>query len=121
MKEEGRPGPMPQSDLYVLLALCEGPLYGYALKKEVARVSRGAVAPEVGSLYRILGRLMTRGFVEETESPEEEAQTHPGKKRKYYRVTPHGEGAARFEASRLRDLVALAMARNILPDGGGTR
>jgi len=48
-------------EYHVLLALVDGPLYGYAIKGRVEEDSDGALAPRAGSLYRIIARLMSAG------------------------------------------------------------
>ena len=57
-------------EYHVLLAMANGPLYGYAIKDAVEVESAGTLTPRAGSLYRVLARLMTRGLVEETEPAE---------------------------------------------------
>jgi DNA-binding PadR family transcriptional regulator len=113
------PGPVPISalDFHVLLVLAAGDLYGYAIMKAVEAHSRGAVAPEIGSLYRVLARLMNDGWVAEAAAPEGTRDAHPGRARRYYRITPAGRAALRAEAERLRH--ALRLARDVLPEGGG--
>src|SRR5713101_2933287 len=53
------------SDFHVLLALHEGPLHGYGIMKHVESESHGTVRLEIGSLYRLLGRLLDEGLIEE--------------------------------------------------------
>lgn len=108
-------GPLTATDFHVLLVLCEEDLYGYAIKKAVERQSAGGVSPEIGSLYRILSRLMTEGLVTEVDGPDPEA-AHRGRPRKYYGITPAGRELARAEAARLSELVELARGRDLLPD-----
>lgn len=97
--------------------LGEGALYGYAIMKAVEEESGGAVAPEIGSLYRVLARLMGEGLVEEAPSPADD-EVHPGRARKYYRLTERGRAAARAEAARLRHVLGLAARRDLLPGEG---
>lgn len=109
--------PLSATDFHVLLVLWDRALYGYAIMKAVEAESGGAVVPEIGSLYRVLARLMGEGLVEEAEAPEE-AGPHPGRARKYYRLTERGRAAARAEAARLRDVLGLATRRELLPGEG---
>jgi DNA-binding PadR family transcriptional regulator len=106
--------PLSATDFHVLLALVDGALYGYAIKKAVEAQSEGRVAPEIGSLYRILARLTGTGLVEEAPSPDEGSPVHPGRDRKYYRLTEHGRARGRSEAERLRDVLRLSPARALL-------
>jgi DNA-binding PadR family transcriptional regulator len=112
------PLPLGTTEFHVLLVLMEGPLYGYAIQKAVAEESGGAVSPQIGSLYRVLARLLSQGMVMETKPPSSAPDVHPGLDRKYYGLTARGESAARAEAARLADLVELARRRALLPQGG---
>lgn len=85
--------------------------------KAVESESGGTVAPEIGSLYRVLARLMGEGLVDEAPAPTDE-DTHPGRARKYYRLTDTGRAVARAEALRLRDVLGLAARRELLPGEG---
>jgi DNA-binding PadR family transcriptional regulator len=112
--------PLSATDFHVLLVLSRGALYGYAIMKAVEEESGGRLAPEIGSLYRVLARLMAEGLVEETDAAARAEETHPGRDRKYYRLTASGRAAARAEAARLREVLALARARKLLPGGNTT-
>lgn len=112
--------PMSPIDFHVLLVLSERALYGYAIMKALAEETRGAIAPEIGSLYRVLARLVSWGLVEQVDEVDEVLEaTHPGRKRKYYALTPAGDRALREEASRLKDALDLARSRGLVPEGGG--
>ena len=110
--------PLSATDFHVLLVLSEGPLYGYAVMKAVEEETGGVIAPDVGSLYRILARLMESGLVEETDPTGGAGEVHRGRPRRYYGMTPAGAVALRAEAARLADAVDLARARKLLPEGG---
>jgi DNA-binding PadR family transcriptional regulator len=107
---------MSTLEYHVLLALANGPLYGYAIKDAVATESTGALTPRAGSLYRILARLMTRGLVTEA-APAGGGQPHPGLARKYYGLTAEGRRALVAEARRLKGAVALAEERLRIAEG----
>lgn len=101
-----RPSPI---EYHVLLALVDGPLYGYAIKGRVEEDSDGALAPRAGSLYRIIARLMSAGWIEEAHAPE--SGEHPGRDRKYYGLTAAGRVVTREETDRLRTVASLAARR----------
>lgn len=103
--EAGNALPLPAVDLQILLVLAEGDLYGYAIKKAVERESNGVLTPEIGSLYRVLARLMDSGWVEEASSPPHVPGPQRGRPRRYYSVTPAGLKVARAEVGRLRHIV----------------
>ncbi len=96
-------------EYHVLLALAAGQLYGYAITTAVEEESGGVISPRAGSLYRVLGRLMEAGLIDETEPTEDE--NHPGRARRWYRLTPAGRIALSAEAERLGAVAELARRR----------
>lgn len=110
-------GGMSSLEYHVLLAMANGPLYGYAIKEAVETESGGTLTPRAGSLYRVLARLMTWGLVTEAE-PAEATLPHPGRERKYYGLTAEGRGALAAEARRQRGAAALAEERLGMSEGG---
>jgi DNA-binding PadR family transcriptional regulator len=101
------------------MVLTEGALYGYAIMKAVEADSGGAVTPGIGSLYRILARLTTQGWVEEAPPPKGAPTEHRGHPRQYYRLTPDGRRALRDESRRLEAVLELARERKLLTGGSG--
>jgi DNA-binding PadR family transcriptional regulator len=96
------------ADLHILLALAQGPRHGYGLMKEVEQDSNGGVRLEIGSLYRLLARLLENGLIEEADEDE---------RRRYYRISRQGLRVLKAEAARLKALVELSRARKLLPEG----
>jgi DNA-binding PadR family transcriptional regulator len=111
--------PLSATDYHILMVLAEGDLYGYAIMKSVEADSGGAVSPGIGSLYRILARLTSLGWVEEAPPPGEAPTEHRGHPRQYYRLTPAGRAALRAESRRLESVLELARQRKLL--AGGSR
>jgi len=97
-------------DYHVLLAMAQGPTHGYAIRDAVERESEGTLTPRAGSLYRVVARLTTSGFVAETEAPDD-GGPHPGRARRYYELTSEGRGALADEARRLKGAATLAEER----------
>ena len=97
-------------DYHVLLAIADGPLYGYAIRDAVEEESGGTLTPRAGSLYRVIARLMTEDLVAETDPPAD-AEDHPGRPRRYYRLTREGREAILAETRRLKGAAALAEKR----------
>ena len=97
---------MKPADFHILLALAAGPLHGYGIMKEVERDTGGAVTLEIGSLYRLLARLVAEGLIDDFQSKEE--------RRRDYRITAAGRRALRSEAARLASVVSLVRARKLL-------
>lgn len=98
---------MSSLEYHVLLAMAGGPRYGYDIKSTVEAESVGTLTPRAGSLYRVIARLIERGWVGEVE-PDKAVAPHPGRARKYYGLTKPGRVALADEARRLRAAAALA-------------
>lgn len=81
---------------FVLAALLDGPLHGYAIIKRVAALSGDAVTLAAGTLYAVLDRLSTAELIEAVEE-----EVVNGRARRYYALTPRGNEAVRAEADRL--------------------
>jgi len=99
---------MSNLEYHVLLALASAPLHGYAIKDVVAAESAGTLTPRAGSLYRVIARLMSVGYVKDTLA---NSPPHPGLARKYYALTSSGRAALAAEARRLKQSAAMAEKR----------
>jgi DNA-binding PadR family transcriptional regulator len=105
--------PLPPASFHVLVALAGEERHGYAILREVAARTGGAVQLGAGTLYRCIHRLLEQGLVEETsERPDPSLDDE---RRRYYRLTPLGAAVARAEATRLAGLVELARAKGLAP------
>lgn len=96
------------ADFHILLALAGGPLHGYGIMKQVERDTAGEVTLEIGSLYRLLARLVTEGLIDPVDNADD--------RRRIYRITATGRKALKSEAGRLASLVTLVRARKLLPE-----
>ncbi|MES2523550.1 MAG: PadR family transcriptional regulator [Gemmatimonadota bacterium] len=101
---------MSPIEFHILLALAAEPLYGYAIKEAVETESGGALTPPAGTLYRVLARLLTAGWVKETE-PRGDVPAHPGLTRRYYALTAAGRTELLEETRRLKQATAMAQKR----------
>jgi len=109
--------PLSPPDFHILVALNRAPLHGYAIMKAVEDASEGRVRIEVGSLYRMIGKLLSRGLIKKVPNPDDNPR--PGQPRQSYALSQVGSAVLRAEAQRLRDSVALARAENLLAEGEG--
>ncbi|MDA0330275.1 MAG: PadR family transcriptional regulator [Gemmatimonadetes bacterium] len=109
-------GPLTATDWHVLVALVDRHLHGYAIMQAVERDSGGVVTAGIGSLYRLLSRLMTEGLVREVATPDDAPTETRGRSRRYYALTDHGQQALRQEALRLHRALELARSHQLLPD-----
>ena len=76
--------------------------------KDVERDTGGEVMLEVGSLYRLLARLVSEGLIDHVDGAHE--------RRRYYRITTAGRRVLKSEAARLANVLTLVRARKLLPE-----
>jgi DNA-binding PadR family transcriptional regulator len=97
--------PLTPAMFYVLVALADGASHGYAILKEVERVTAGDVRLSTGTLYGIIKRLLGDGLVRERQSDDD--------RRRLYELTAFGRDVARAEAARLEDTLAIARRKTL--------
>ena len=95
---------------FVLAALLDGPLHGYAISSRAAELSDGDVRLTAGTLYGALERMAARGLVEI-----EREETVEGRLRRYYRLTDGGRDAVVKEADRLAAAARVVQVRRARP------
>lgn len=83
---------------FVLAALLDEPLHGYAVIRRVAELSGGRVRLAAGTLYATLDRLAEAGLVQVVRE-----ETVNGRARRYYALTEDGAAAVRQEAAQLAE------------------
>lgn len=101
----------------ILLALAEGPLHGYGIRRHVAERTDGQVRLGSGTLYEAVARLLAEGLLEEVPPPPDEAPAG-GPPRRYYALTPDGRKALLDELRRMESVVAYARERALLGETG---
>ena len=92
--------PLSPAMFHVLVALADGQAHGYAILKEVERLTGGEVRLSTGTLYGIIKRLLAEGLVRE--------QRVDDPRRRAYQLTAFGREVARAEAARLEQTPAIA-------------
>jgi DNA-binding PadR family transcriptional regulator len=97
---------------HILLALQGTERHGYAIMKEVAEETNGAVRLGPGTLYGTLKRLLETGLVE--ESGERADPALDDERRRYYRLTRLGVAVARADARRMQAMVRAARQKKLL-------
>ena len=108
--------PLAPTDFQVLLLLGAGPLHPYGISKAVDDNPELGVELGIGSLYRMLNRMMSSGLIEEADG--DAADQGPAGRRRVFRITPFGRRVARAEARRLEAVIEAARAQNFLPQKG---
>ena len=105
--------PLSPAVFHILLSLADGERHGYGIKQEVAQRTGGRIDLGPGTLYGAIKRLLAQGVIEEADQrPDPDLNDE---RRRYYRLTPHGQAVTRAEAERLAELVRQAQAKRLLP------
>jgi DNA-binding PadR family transcriptional regulator len=103
--------PLTPQQFYILLALTDGHLHGYAMIREIADRTDGSLRMGTGTLYTALARLETLALVE--ESDRRPAAAEDDERRRYYRLTAAGKAVLRAETERLETLVRHARRKGV--------
>jgi DNA-binding PadR family transcriptional regulator len=109
--------PLPASVMHIAVALAEGEKHGYAILRDVAELSGGAVRMGSGTLYGSIKRMLDQGLIEETEERPDPALDD--QRRRYYRLTELGQRVGAAEQRRLTALVDAARLRQLGLRPGG--
>ena len=107
--------PLTPGMFHVLIALADGDKHGYAVIKEVARRTDGAIRLSAGTLYTLIRRFVQDGVI--AESAHRPAAALDDERRRYYRITDFGREVARAEAARMESTLSMARAKNLIPRG----
>jgi DNA-binding PadR family transcriptional regulator len=102
--------PLRPVEFQILLSLAGGARHGYGIMQDARE--RGETAPDVGTLYRALSRMVEQELIEAVDSPE--AADASGERRNYYSITDLGLLVAKAEARRLEALTRAARAGGLL-------
>lgn len=104
--------PLTESTFFIMLCLSPGPLHGYAIMKDVERISNQRLKLSTGTLYGVLKRLLNKGWIERIENTSDQGSTTAhARPRKSYALTDLGRSVLNAEAQRLNTLVQLVKLR----------
>jgi DNA-binding PadR family transcriptional regulator len=95
--------------LHIAIALVDGPLHGYGIKKSVQTSSHESIQLGAGTLYGALKRMVDQGLIEIQEDifqPPEPSTKDRTESRKYYALTELGKKQLGAELAEL-DRVAI--------------
>lgn len=107
--------PLPSATFHILVALADDDRHGYAIMQDVAERTSDSLKLSPGTLYRSIQRMLEQGLISEVRqrpAPEDDDE-----RRRYYRITPFGTAVAKAEARRLMEMLKLARARGLAPEG----
>ena len=116
-KDPGDLLPLTPPVFHILVALSDGELHGYAIMRQVAEDTDGALQLGPGTLYGCLQRMLAADLIEESDwRPDPQLDDE---RRRYYRISNFGTRVVRAEAKRLAAAVTAARARRLLPKSSG--
>jgi len=103
IQQPKRVPPLSRPAVHVLLAIGPEERHGYAIMREIERMTEGATRLGPGGVYTTIGRLLDDGLIEESdERPDPELDDQ---RRRYYRLTGLGRAVAAAEVHRAETLV----------------
>lgn len=107
--------PLTPAIAHILLAVADQDRHGYAIMKEIERITDGAVRMGPGTLYGTIKRMIAAGLLEEAdERPDPEMDDE---RRRYYRATALGRDVLAAETTRMAGLVSAARAKRVRSPG----
>jgi DNA-binding PadR family transcriptional regulator len=107
--------PLQPATFHILVAVADDDRHGYAIMQDVAERTNGALKLSAGTLYRSIQRMLEQGLIVEVR--ERPAPELDDERRRYYRITPFGRTVAKAEARRLAQMLKLARASGLAPEG----
>ena len=104
--------PLKPVDFMVLLTLADQECHGYGIVADIAQRTDGKIQLVPGNLYAVLQRLRGKDLLEETDRrPAPDLDDH---RRRYYAITAFGRSVLTAEAERLRGLVGMVEAMELI-------
>jgi DNA-binding PadR family transcriptional regulator len=104
--------PLTTLTYHILLALADHDRHGYSIIKEVEERTGKMMQIETGALYHAIRRMRTEELIEPV--PEGERAQDEDSRRRTYRLTEWGRDVLAAESTRLRQLVDIAEAKQVL-------
>jgi DNA-binding MarR family transcriptional regulator len=104
--------PLTPAVFHILLALSEGERHGYSIMQEIVALTNGQMRLGAGTLYRSIKSMVDEGLIAESDARPDPSLDD--ERRRYYRLTEHGQRVGQTEALRLAALVGVARARRLL-------
>jgi len=104
---------MTDRAVLVLLALADGPLHGYGIKKAVATRTNGRITLGPGTLYETVQRLERSKWIREVPRPKDQPASG-GPPRRFYELTATGRKMLASELQQMESILRYAKARQLL-------
>ncbi|HTW65723.1 MAG TPA: helix-turn-helix transcriptional regulator [Bryobacteraceae bacterium] len=97
--------PLTEPVLLILMSLADRPRHGYALLKDIEKLSGGRIRMSTGTLFGALKRLLDDGWIERFELEDTSRQ------KQAYRLTGLGRKQLQIELERMKQLTRAGFAR----------
>jgi len=97
--------PLTEPVLLILVSLAAKPRHGYALIKDIEKLSHGRVRLSTGTLYGALRRLLEERWIDRFD------QDDTSREKQAYRLTRVGARQMQLELDRMKQLTRSAAAR----------
>lgn len=104
--------PLTPAVFHILLALADGEKHGYSIMKDVESQTQGKIKMGPGTLYGSIKRMLSAGFIEETDERPDPALDD--ERRRYYRLSNLGQKVLSAEILRLEQAVKIARQKQVL-------
>ena len=99
--------PLSPHQFHILLTLVDGERHGYAIIRDVAERTGGAMRLGTGTLYTAIARLVDLRLIADTDKADH--------RRRFYKLLPLGRAVLRAETARLETLVRYAHTSGVKP------
>ena len=96
---------MSEAVLLILLSLADQPRHGYAILKDIQKLSEDRVRLSTGTLYGALRRLLEDGWIARFQDEDR------SRDKQAYRLTALGRRSLQEEVSRMKQLTRVASLR----------
>src|ERR1700761_372131 len=97
--------PLTEPVLLILMSLADQPRHGYALLKDIERLSSGRIRMSTGTLFGALKRMLDDGWIERFE------QEDTSRQKQAYRLAASGRKQLERELERMKQLTRAGFAR----------
>ena len=111
VEQPDRTPPLSRTAMHVLLAIGTEERHGYAIMREIERMTDGVTRLGPGGIYTTIRRLLGDALIEECDE-----RPDPGvddQRRRYYKLTAAGRKMLSAELERFQDALEAARRSNI--------
>lgn len=103
--------PLTQTMFHILLSLLDGEKHGYAIKKEIEKISNHTINLGPGALYGSINKLCELTFITEVDKADDDPTEQSRQTRRYYSLTPFGREVLNAELERLNNTLNIAIQK----------